>query len=1029
LQNAMLKMAEYELFKILNLRFDPPERASKKVHEAIEVKRKIINDELAAGGTQPIRRDELNAMLNFLEEIERIIFTKDDKLTDEFTKLAHKRVDKEMAGLRATVALMQKSGTHAVTAGTINTQKERTLLSKENIEQVYVSAGIEIKPIKRLKDFLSFPTNVDRLYKDIQALRKEKPLNGVDLSIITDLYSFAAFLCNDSENSVLYRNKTTPELQVLFAGFARKFNGSGDNYFHLCSEIVALVNTNVVISDVFRRAYDDFLLYKTPKLVELFEIMKEAPKQNKLDSKYAEICIKTISEVFGNYDIALAIYNKEAGLEDDPYTPEKIRFYVLCSHCQTLLEFADINEAQNISKCKHCLNSLFKQCKNCKKNVLASQDKCPECGFIFVSTAMFARYFAEAEQALHRNDFEKARTYLLQAQSADPSEKTKTAQLEARITAEEKKYEKPVNDLRMLIADKKYQKASDTLSDIIGEFPGLNVSDFDSQIEAALKSAKTAFTGTKKLSPSKQADSCLEILHECADFKPAIDFLRATPPEACKSFSIGMDSLKCYANLSWSRSAEQGITYRVIRKQGKEIPINEMDGEILLDNTIETSFRDKSILSGRYYSYAAFAIRYGVFSSATGKTVVISADVTDAHCEQFGTTIRITWNNPINCIGVTIKRIANGSTTMLNDNANGSFEDRGIEYGVAYSYNLCAKYNGLPQSNGVDVVITPMIKVESFSIKAERLNGNNYKISWDIEHNGIDVRILVDEKLVRELKSGVHCCNIALLPDGFHTVTVLAYSGGAWLHSSNSPQINTYSPCSIDKLVSQPREDTIDGLRVTIPLKICNPVPKNVVGFYYAVRTKSAVNEKAPWAEKQEIGSAFDIHRVSLSTYQKSGEITYIETAREEDCYYISLFTIYNFNSQEIVSNASLCRIDRPLIATLFWKVNKSRLSGLKLTIEITTNRPFERIPELVLCACNDGQHLLSPSDAQGRCLKVLPESRTNKPQRTFMAAYDIGSNSSAEQLKGMKLFLFEVNAVPKENFALRWADRFIGKI
>jgi len=1030
------KMADYELFALLSLPFDPPEKAAKKIKEAIEKKKKKLNIELVPA-TQQLERDTIKGKLAFLDAIAPKIFTGDGKLTSLFDELAREHTEREIKVFKAVVELLKQSGTHVITSGTIMAQRGKTKLSKENIEKVYRDAGVTITEVDPLAAYPKFPTYADMIYTELEALRKSRDPNpqGKDLTLVVDLYSFAAYLNGEPENTVEYRSKSTSALASLLDRYSKQFSTRNDDLGKLCASLATKGKSYVFDSDDNRKAYEAHLKYKTPELTKLFESMRLLSESELSGTKTAEQCIKQISSVFGgSYEVALAIYNKEAGLKDDPYIPEKAIFHVKCSYCQNLSEFTDVSEAQKVNKCSHCGKPLYKQCNKCHKKVLVSLDKCPECGFVFASTAMFAKFFAAAEQALRHSDFKEARNYLSQAQTADPSEKTRTAQLEARISAEEKKYEKPVNDLRKLIADKRYQKAFEALADIIGSFPSLNVSVFDSQIKAALSGAGATFSNAKKLSSSKQSDACLEILHECVDYKPAIDFLQSTPPESCKSFSVGLDSAACNANLSWPRSVEQGVTYRVVRKLGKDLPANEMDGEVLVDNTTDTSFRDKSIQPGRYYSYAAFAMRYSVFSSAVGKTVVLLADVTDAHCEQFETTIRITWNNPRNCTGVTIKRTTEGTTTTLTNSANGSYEDKSVKYGVAYSYKLCANYNGLPPSSGVDVVITPTIKIESFSIWAEQSKGNTYKVSWDIKRNGIDLRILVDEKQVRALKSDAHNCDVALPPDGFRTITVLAYSGGNWLRSLNSPQVNTYSPCSVDKSESRFREDAIVGLQgvvysITLHLKIANTIPINIVGFYYAVRTKSLINEKAPWADKDEIGTSADIHRVSLSAYKKGGEIVYTESAREENSYYVSLFTIYNFDGQEIVSNASKCRFDRPLTAEIFWKISKPLLGGLKLTIEITANRPFERIPELVLCACSDGQHLLSVSDPKGRRIKYFPEVRAKAPQRTFTDTYDIGPGVSAKQLKGMKLFLFEATAGPNENFTLRWMRGFTGKV
>jgi predicted RNA-binding Zn-ribbon protein involved in translation (DUF1610 family) len=1034
-------MADYELFGLTGLPFDPPEKAPKKVKEAIEKKLKELGTSLG-NESQQLKRNEYNGAIAFLKaclgegDASLPIFD-GGKLNALYIELAETRTKKEISILKATVDFQKQSGAHVITNGTIRTQVRKTRLSKENVEKIYQEAGFTISTVDPNKAYPKFPTNADKIYDELKVLRGMKDQNpqGHDLAMCVDLYAFTAYLSstpgNAAENPVEYKSKSTSELKSILDGFSRPLSQRNDPLGKLLASIASAGKSYVFNSEDSRAAYEKHLLYRSPQMEKIFAIIQTVPDTEKYEPKFAESCIKQISTVFGEYDIALAIYNKEAGIKDEPYIPEKAVFHVKCSHCQNLSEFADVTDAQKINKCSHCGKALYKQCNKCKKPVLASLDKCPECGFVFASTAMFAKFFAAAEQALRRSDFEQARNNLFQAQSADPSEKARTAELEVRINAEEKKYEKPVNDLRKLIADKCFQQASVVLADTIGRFPGLNVSAFDSQVKAALNGARTAFANAKSLSSSKQADACLAILQECADFKPAVDLLRATPPEPCKSFSVGLDSDGGNANLSWAHSTEFGVTYRIIRKQGSAIPANEMDGEILLDNTTDTAHRDKGIQPGRNYSYAAFTARYGVFSSAVGKTVVLLADVTDPRCEQIDTTIRLTWNNPKNCTGVSIKRTAEGSTTTLTNNANGSFEDKGVKYGVAYTYKLCANYNGLSPSRGVELVITPMVKIDSFTIRTEQSKGNTYKVFWDIKRNGIDLRILVDEKQYRELTSDSRSCELVLPADGFHTITVLAYSGGTWLRSSNSSQVNTYSPCSIDKPASQFREKPIVGLgdsayNVELHLKVSEPIPNNVVGFYYAVRTKSLSGEGAPWVDKQETGKAPDIRKIGLSAYKSSGEIVCSETAREEGSYYVSLFTIYNFSGTEVVSNAAKCRFDRPLTADLFWKVSKGMLGGLRLTIEITANRPFERIPELVLCACSDGQHLLSQSDAKGRKLQTFPETKAKAPGQTYKGTYEI---SNGVALKGLKLFLFEAAAVPNENYTLRWTKGFSGKV
>lgn len=1030
-----------DFFTLTGLPFDPSEKAPKKVKEAIEKKLKELGTSLG-NESQQLKRDEFNGVIAFLKaclgegDALQSIFD-GVKLNAHYTELAEIRTKKEISILKATIDFQKQSGTHVITNGTVRTQVRKTRLSKENVEKIYQEAGFTISTVDPNKAYPKFPTNADKIYDELKVLLGMKDQNpqGHDLAMCVDLYAFTAYLSSKpgsaAENPAEYKAKSTSELKAFLDSFSRPLSQRNDPLGKLLASITSAGKSYVFNSEDSRAAYEKHLLYRSPQMEKIFTVIQTVPDTEKYEPKFAESCIKQISTIFGEYDVALAIYNKEAGIKDEPYIPEKAIFHVKCSHCQNLSEFADVNEAKKVNKCAHCGKALYKACNKCKKLVLAYLDKCPECGFVFASTAMFAKFFAAAEQALRRSDFEQARNNLFQAQSADPSEKTRTAELEARITAEEKKYEKPVNGLRKLIADKKFQMASEVLADTIGKFPGLNISAFDSKINGALNNARTSFANAKRLPPSKQADTCLEILQECADFKPAIDFLRATPPEHCKSFSVGLDSTSSNANLSWTRSSEQGVTYRVVRKQGKDVPANEMDGEVLMDNTTDTSYCDKTVQPGRNYSYAAFAIRFSVFSSAVGKSIVLLADVTDAHCEQLDTTIRLTWNNPKNSTGVSIERTAEGTTTTLTKSANGSYEDKCVKYGVAYTYRLCANYNGLSPSRGVELVVTPMVKIDSFSIRAEQTKSNTYRVYWDIKRNGIDLRILVDEMQYRELKSDAHSCELVLPAEGFHTITVLAYSGGTWLRSSNSPQVNTYSPCSIDKALSQFNEKPIVGFaestyNIELHLKIANPIPSNVVGFYYTVRTKTLSGEGAPWVDKQEIGAAPDIRKVGLKSYQSSSEIVCTETAREESSYYVSLFTIYNFGGTEVVSNASKCRFDRPLTADLFWKASKCVFGGYKLTIEISANRPIDRIPALVLCVCGDGQHLLSQSDPKGRRIHEMPETKVKAPNKTHKVTIDFSTNTA---LKGLKLFLFEASAVPNEKFTLRWTKGFSGKV
>jgi hypothetical protein len=133
--------------------------------------------------------------------------------------------------------------------------------------------------------------------------------------------------------------------------------------------------------------------------------MKSFSMHQLLEPKFAEARIKEIAAVFGDYEVSLSIYNKEAGFKDEFYMPEKTEPSHTAPEPELLIP-----------------EPIF------EKLPLPGPD-----------IEDFAKYFAAAEQALREGNFEFARRSLSQAQSANPGEKNKTDELAARISAEERR--------------------------------------------------------------------------------------------------------------------------------------------------------------------------------------------------------------------------------------------------------------------------------------------------------------------------------------------------------------------------------------------------------------------------------------------------------------------------------------------------------------------------------------------------------------------------------------------------------------
>ena len=1022
-------MAELDLFDLTGLSFDPPEKSAKKIKSAIDKKVKDLGASLASS-TQTIERDEITARINFLKEIsEKVLVLDGKKLNEsEYQTLASQRVDSELKRLRSTASLLAQAGTLRISEGMIKFHRRERKLSEEHVREIFTGLGFSIVNIDPLSAMPKFPKNAERTHSEIVALSRTKDPNpnGPDTSLVTDLYAFAAYLEGEPENAALYRSKTTAELLGLFDSHAKKFSMRNDNLGKLCNSLSTAAKTYVFNSDENRQAYENFLKYISPTLAALFESMHGASKPDLLDAKFAEPCIKRISEVFGNYETSLAIYNREAELKDDPYIPIKPVYHIRCNNCGQVSVFSSEEDAQKANQCTNCKKELFKKCSKCEKLIPISEEKCPHCGFFFAGAVLFEKHYRAAEDSLRKSDFEAAHKYLYDAQSADPGEKQRIEQLMAKIEAGEKKYAQPINRLRELVAGKQFTAAGQALYETIKQYPELNVAAYETQIRNASAKADSRFEASKKMSPTQQADECVGILHDCVDHQPALDFLRTHPPLPCKSLSVTAGN-NGGIYISWSNSGESGITYRLER-----VAENHDGGfGVLQDQIVSTSYVDQTAKPGVSYTYTVYAIRFGVRSKPVTSSILLRSDVSNFHAIQNRDCIRLTWDAPENSVGAMVTRFVAGKATVLSQSAYGSLEDRDIRFGIAYTYRIQANYPDSSHSPGIESVITPLLIIDSFRIKVTAVKDNSFKVSWDIRQPGVDLRIMANGKLSLECKSDFGSVQIKLPAETFSTVNVMAYSGGAWVSSDNSVEVNTYTSCGIDRSRTELREESIStpqGIWCNIEIKIrmAESIPGNALGFYYAVHTAS---DSSRWATTSDIGKASDIRRISVENYNIKNEIVYAETVKDEMSFYISVFTIYGVGGKEIISEPKTLRLDRPVFADLFWKVSKGIFSGMKLSIDISANRPLDRIPDLVLCACYENEFITSHDDSRSIVLKQFPEINLDTPQKLISRTYDVDCSYSGKELKRMKLFLFETSPVRSEKFTLRWQQGFIGKV
>lgn len=1023
-------MAEYDLFEITGLSFDPPEKAAKKIKSAIEKAERSLGGMLGSV-SQQAQRDEINEKLSLLSRLKGEVLSGDGKVLPRFSELAQERREAAKKRLEAAVRLEKLSKKELViTSGKVKSQKKITRLSKESIEEVYKSHGFAVVDIDPLAAMPKFPTNAEKIHNELEILRKSRDPNpkGADPTGIRDLYGFAAYLKGEPENAPEYGDMSTKELSALFDEYAKQNAMRNDPLGKLCVSIATAGKMNVFNTEANRKAYEQFLLFKSPELTELFSIMKDSVPSDLRDSGFAEICIRKITEVFGDSDAALAIYNNEAGLRDDPYIPEKASFSVKCACCQNVSEYVSFEEAKRINRCRHCGKEVYKKCARCGKMMLSGANRCPECGFVSANAGMYAKYFALAESALRQGRLEEARRQLIRAKTADPDEHHRTAALEKLIDAEEAKIAEPLKKLRSLMTCRQYKAAEDFMREMAKENPRIDLTDQRKEIDEVLSRCRSRYAACKAMSVSEKIKACLEILDLCEDFPQANEELNGHPPTALSEITAGYDDEKKAVILSWPKSGEYGVSYVLIRKNGPEPSEGIHDGTVIFRGPCETSFMDSEALSGRQYTYSVFVKRGGCCSAPASAPVRTLAGVAEIHYWQKAGALVFSWELPENSQGAVVTYSVGGKENLLAENARESVELKNIQYGSPYVISVAANYGKLGKSAVRQLSVTPTPIVESFRITAGAVKDGACSIGWSIAERGVDIQILAEGTVVRTARSEMRSCTLQFALNRHYKVQVKALSGGQWISSENVLIINTYEPALIDSaasVITEKAVSSLDGMKnqVEIKIKIEENIPGETVAFYCIVKTKASGESGAPWAAEEDAKGIED--RIDYETYMQWREITKRITAGEEDAYYVTLFSVYRVGGEEVLSAPCRKKFNRPLNANVFWKVTKPVIGNAKLSIEIEANRPMVKRPGMVLCASPQGKQLLSPEDASAVELLRLPEVCYDEPRDIVEESCPI----AAAVRRREKVYLFITDKANNEQYAVRWAMGFSGKI
>ena len=308
------------------------------------------------------------------------------------------------------------------------------------------------------------------------------------------------------------------------------------------------------------------------------------------------------------------------------------------------------------------------------------------------------------------------------------------------------------------------------------------------------------------------------------------------------------------------------------------------------------------------------------------------------------------------------------------------------------------------------------------SILRQDFHDTTYDVSWDIRQSGVDLQVMASGAFVASAKSDSKHCRITLRKNASYSIYVEAMSEGRWKRSDNYVDVSTYGLPSISCESSEVTHPSSHGdvSTVTIDVSFVGTIPPDAKSLSVIVRTKRSEMDTAPWASQGDARSS-ESHIVDVSTYQRTNVMSVSLSCGTENAYYVTAFVIYR-NGQ--VSSPIKKRIDRPLSASIFWKVTKGLFGGARLSVDMEASRPVGIIPSLVLCVSRDGGNVLSPSSRNAAIVLT-----TKKKMIAASTAESFSIDLPKQDVrKGDRVFLFQGDD-DDDRFALRWASGFNGRL
>ena len=993
-------------FEMTGLLFDPPEKSEGRIKEAIS-RWKINTQNLLGSADSEIEKQKLKDELSLETDMLATLLN-----TKQRNAEANSYKEQKVKQLESLIDILKIGieGDLEVTRGQISNLHRKLRLQEETVKKVYEKKGYSIqKPPKRLNlsEYFMNTATFNGINKQVQLFKKDTTGAYPWCSKIEDLYDVACFLNGDKDSDrPLYHKRRTKELFDIMNKWSIDLASDMSTTGHLLNGLLTAGTGQVFNSEDNRKKYDR--TFDKDKLSNFFTLLKAAPEDFKRDENFAENCIAIIQKSgFPDYNLALAMYNQEAGIIREPYEPIEAYIHITCI-CKTPYQFRTRQEAQK-AKCMTCGRSLYIKCPNkeCGKIVPISADRCPFCNFNIFEIQFYDDYISAAELALKNMDFAEAWKQLESARKADPNN-SRTEALKQKIEKEEKNFKAPLEELQSLISTGKFLEAKVKADSLTATMPKLNLTRQRKIISDKLTEVGRRMPSTADVS-SAAGNICWDILQTVKDYKPAIEKLQKIQlqtPTNLQTSVISNKGLRC--SLSWKPTSDVGVTYHIVRKVNG-FPTGPLDGEVLADKLQPVTYIDSRLQPGLSYGYGVFAERKGLFSKGAMAEVVYYSEL-DPESLQYScsnSSFSVRWTGlPANCIGVRVIKgesyippeTPSGSSIAIENLATSGFEDRNVQNGKNYGYRLQCVYrykNGFRYSKGTTYFqkIEPMPDpLKNISVKAQ---GTKIEAKWsgDNRNQMVLIREIEDSKVVgipigtplrtadseRLFGNGLIYNTttsdkgkaVFTIPENMSVQVAFISISGQNMIVSAIERLSSVAVCTIDKDKTQ---------IVANELRLYIDIPAKLSAIHYKVATKNGTI--VPWCSVKDAEFGL-MHRISVADYVADGNIVASNIPPMD--IYITVIGEYNFGNQKVFSEPSKYKMSnkpRDLIRySMSWQTRFFSRVPRNCILTISSKASF--LPEMFLCCKNDGTEPMMLDDPDVKVLYTIEELEDGLPNKS----------------------------------------------